>query len=120
MKINIYAVCLLLLSTHCFANYESLKMYKQDVKNQVKTEKAAPLKRSNSQFVIDFVDINAMDIYNLHQKYGLTLTQCIADGICIFKFDNNQTNRVQLDEIIKKEVNIKQIKEYKPYEFRPF
>ena len=120
MKINILIICLFVLSQNCFANYATLKAYKQGVKNQVKIEKAPLFKRSNSLFVIEFVNINKMDTYSLKQKYGFELTQCIADGICIFKFDNNQSNLFKFDEIINKEVNIKQIKEYKSYEFKAF
>jgi len=120
MKINILIIYLLVLNQNCFANYASLKAYKQDVRNQVKIEKASLFKRSNSLFVIEFMNINKMDTYSLKQKYGFELTQCIADGICVFKFDNNQSNLLKFDEIIKKEANIKQIKEYKPYEFKAF
>jgi len=101
-------------------NYEGLKAYKMTIKNQTIVKKSSALKQKVEYFVIDFKDINKMDTFSLEKKYALKLSQCIADGICIFKFMDAQTQQLNINKIISTQTNIKQIKEYKAYEFQVF
>ncbi len=118
-KINILIVCSL-ISTVLSADYEDLKAYKQQIKIEPHLLRSAAFKTTNSYYVIDFKDINKMDTFALEQKYTLKLSECIVDGICIFKFLNAQTQQLNISEILNAEPNIKALKEYKPYEFKAF
>lgn len=118
-KINILIICIL-ISTILSADYESLKAYKQQVKMQPHLLRSAAFKTKNAYYVIDFKDINKMNTFVLEQQYALKLSECIADGICIFKFLNAQTQQLNKNEILNAEPNIKALKEYKSYKFKAF
>ena len=119
-KFNILMVCTLLGSA-LSADYEGLKAYKREVKMQAKLFRSSGVEQSkNDYFVIDFKDINSMDTFALEKKYGLKLSECIADGICIFQFLHAQTQRLSIREILQKETNIRSIEAYKSYNFRAF
>ena len=119
-KLNILMVCTLFGSA-LSADYEGLKAYKREVRMQAKLFRSSGVEQSkNDYFVIDFKDINSMDTFALEKKYGLKLSECIADGICIFQFLHAQTQRLSIREILQKETNIRSIEAYKSYNFRAF
>ena len=118
-KINILMVCSL-MSSFLSADYNGLKAYKQQIKMQPKVFLSTAHEGTHSYFVIDFKDINKMDTFALEKKYALKLSECIADGICIFKFLNAKTQQLLVKEILQKEPNIKSLKVYKPYRFKTF
>ena len=114
---------LLLLYATGFAatlNYEALKEYKQSTNRQNNIKNAPALQKRDSLFVIDFKDINKMNTYLLEEKYALKLQQCIADGICIFKFLKYQTQPLERRRIKELESNIEDIKPYRAYKFKAF
>ena len=121
MKSSLLMVLTVTLVSAVYAgNYEGLKAYKAKIKNQATVKKSSALEQKVEYFVIEFKDINKMDTYFLEKKYALKLSQCIADGICIFEFMDAQTQQLNINEIISTQTNIKQIKEYKAYEFQAF
>ncbi len=121
MKNNLIIVLLcLFVNIKAFADYEHLKAYKAEVKNQTNIQKMSPLLNSALYYVIDFKDINKMDTYSLEEKYALQLHQCIADGICIFKFKKFKKQHLKIDNIMHRESNIEKIKVYKAYDFKAF
>jgi len=121
MKNNLlFFVLLSVVGVNLFADYEQLKAYKREIKTQTNIKKSSPLQTHSPYFVIDFIDINKMDTYSLEKKYGLKLSQCIADGICIFKFKNFQTQYLDSQKIIQEESNIAKIRVYRAYDFKAF
>lgn len=102
------------------ADYEGLKVYKAAVKNQPSLKKSTKIDRGRQLYIVNFKDINNMDTVLLDSKYGLKLYECIADGICIFKLDTNQTQPKKLHSIVQSESNINSIVEYLPYKFHSF
>jgi len=102
------------------ADYSDLKEYKARKKAQIQTEIKSNYKLKGAFFIIDFKDINKMDTYALEQRYNLKLYQCIADGICVFKFKDFKKEALYREEILKRESNIKNIRLYKAYDFTAF
>lgn len=117
---GIFIVFLTLFSMNVSADYEALKAYKAEVKNQPIVKSSAKVKRDTQLYIVNFKDINKIDTELLESKYGLTLYECIADGICIFKLDTNQTQQKELNLIIQNETNINSMREYLPYEFKTY
>jgi hypothetical protein len=121
MKNNLLFIALFgVIYVNLYADYEQLKAYKRAVKTQINIKKSPSFQADSSYFVIDFKDINKMNTFKLEKKYGLQLFQCIADGICIFKFINSPTQHLQSKKIIQEESNIQTIKLYKAYDFKAF
>ena len=109
-----------LMSSFLSADYDGLKAYKQQIKMQPQVFLSTVHKENYSYFVIDFKDLNKMDTFALEKKYALKLSECIADGICIFKFLNAKTQQLSVKKILHKEPNIKSLRVYKPYRFKTF
>jgi len=117
---GIFIVFITLFSMNVSADYEVLKAYKTDVKNQPIVKSSAKVQRDTQLYIVDFKDINKMDTELLEFKYGLKLHECIADGICIFKLDAKQTQQKECNLIIQNESNINSIIKYLPYEFKSY
>jgi len=116
----IFLLCVTIFSINLSANYEALKAYKADIKNQPIFKSSTTTQTDTQLYIVNFKDINKMDTELLESQYGLKLHKCIADGICIFKLDANQTQHKELDFIIHNESNINSIIEYLPYEFKAY
>jgi len=117
---TIFLLLVTILSINLSANYEALKAYKADVKNQPIFKSSAITQTDTRLYIVNFKDINKMDTELLASQYGLKLYECIADGICIFKLDTNQTQQKELDFIMQNESNIDSIVKYLPYKFKVY
>jgi len=117
---TIFLLFLTVFSINVSADYEVLKAYKADVKNQPIVKSSAKVQRDTQLYIVDFKDINKMDTELLESKYGLKLHECIADGICIFRLNTNQTQQKELNLIIQNESNINSMTEYLPYKFKAY
>lgn len=116
----IFLLYVTIFSINLSANYEALKAYKADIKNQPIFKSSTTTQADTQLYIVNFKDINKMDTELLESQYRLKLHKCIADGICIFKLDTNQTQYKELDFIIENESNINSIIEYLPYEFKAY
>ena len=118
-KLNIL-VMITLMSISLSADYEELKAYKAQIKMQPHALHSSRYETQSSYFILDFKDINQMDTFVLKERYALKLSECIADGICIFQFLNSKTQQLPITEILQNETNIRSVKAYKSYEFQAF
>jgi len=120
MKIKIYLLFLFVLHTASFAKYETMQEFKKNLKQQ-KHMSTAYVHESSDEFIINFKDINLMDTFELENRYSFRLVQCIADGICIFKYKGKSDRmKENIQKVLENETNVKEILEYKPYNFKAF
>ena len=66
-----------------------------------------------------FVDINQLDFDYLENTYGFSIEYCILDGLCVFK-NTKKLNIQQIEEIEKRERNIKFIRLHRRYQMKPY
>lgn len=123
MKNKILLVFICCVNMSLFADYESIKEYKKSVikKKQHAVEKF-DTNSTNEKLLLEvrYYDINKMDTEYLEKMYDISLWNCIADGICIFKYNGNESREAILNRIRTNEKNIKNIKQYEKYNFKTF
>lgn len=121
MKIKIFALIVLLATIPGYADYEGLKSYKSQHKSKDAVSNLSTKDNNSCNLVeIKYYDINTIDLEILEIRYDLHFQQCIADGICVFKYKGDRKLNDLLDAIQKEQKNIKSIREYKPYKFKIF
>ena len=124
MKIKLLILVIFFLSFDCLAEYDSLKEYKNKTNRLKKTDalksQSAVDKEYRNLLEIRYHDINRMDTDSLEVKYNIYLWQCIADGICVFRYRGDENINFIIDRIKKSEKSIKNIRKYEKYNFRVF
>lgn len=124
MKINLFITLILFLSLDCFGEYEELKKNKYNVKRKDKINEVRNKSKLKNKYMnlleIKYYDINQMNTDSLEVKYDIFLWQCIADGICVFRYKGNENINFVIQTIKNSEKSIKNIREYKEYNFKLF
>lgn len=117
-KKTVIFILFVLIGFNLSANYDQLREYKTKTKSI--TQNYLVLQNTRQYYIVNFKDLNKMDTDKLEKEYALKLYQCIADGICIFKFKNFKIKPLDINNIVDKETNIIDIQAYKPYHFQTF
>lgn len=118
MKIKLL-ILLLVFSLSAEDKFEKLRQMKQSTKSS-KVIQQSQENSSNKLLEIKYFDINYLDTDYLEEYYSLYLQECIADGICIFKYNGEDNINQIVRQIQTQEKKIRSIREYKKYNFKPF
>jgi len=78
------------------------------------------LAQGSQMIQLRFVDINSFNFTTFEETYKVAFQYCVADGICLFK-NNSQESTARLVELLKvQEQGLKEIKVYKNYKMKAF
>jgi len=118
MKISL--IILLFISTVMAQDrFEKLRVMKQSVQ-AMRVSKRSQEATHNKLLEIKYFDINNLNTDYLEKHYSLDLQQCIADGICIFKYNGKENMHKVIDAIQRNEKKISSVRKYQKYNFTLF
>ena len=118
MKISLI-ILLLLSGAIAQDRFEKLREMKQSV-HTIDAARQSQEDSCNKLLEITYFDINNLNTDYLQKQYDLYLQQCIADGICIFKYNGKENTEQVIHKIQKNEKKIRSVRKYQKYNFKPF
>ena len=71
-------------------------------------------------FQLRFVDINSFDFTSFEETYDVEFQYCVADGICLFKNNSQESTTGLVKRLQVQEPGLKEIKVYENYKMKAF
>ena len=99
--------------------FEKLREMKQSAQT-ISVMKNTQEDSHNKLLEIKYFDINNLNTEYLEKQYSLFLQQCIADGICIFRYNGDENIYQVIQEIQENEKKIRSVRKYQKYNFKVF
>ena len=75
---------------------------------------------SSTVFQLRFVDINSFNFTHFEERYDVEFQYCVADGICLFKNNSQESTTELVKRLQVQEPGLKEIKVYENYKMKAF